>query len=172
MSFIEINCNKNLIYVAIYWIIEITFRLCNKFKSDFFVIFKNNVLNEYVFQINKTAGDLLAGFLVLYSHCSSKSNKVKENEEHDGKINYIYEEPQLAPQKKTIKILIIISILEYLSRSQYWIAYAITGAEKYEVSHALQRDITYTADILMRYALSIIILKIKIRYLNIKNFLL
>ena len=65
MSFIEINCNKNLIYVAIYWIIEITFRLCNKFKSDFFVIFKNNVLNEYVFQINKTAGDLLAGFLVL-----------------------------------------------------------------------------------------------------------
>ena len=103
-------------------------------------------------------------FSFIHSNCSSKSKIVKENEEsNNDKFNYIYEKPQLAPQKKTIKILIIIiSILEYLSRSHYWIAYAITGAEKYEVSHALQRDITYTADIVMRYVLSIIILKIKI----------
>ena len=68
----------------------------------------------------------------------------------------------ISSSKKTIKILIIISILEYLSRCQYWIAYAITGAKKDEISHALQRDITYTVDILMRYAFSIMILKIKI----------
>ena len=92
MSFLEIYCNKSLIYVAIYWIIEITFRLFNKLLPDLFVIFKNKVLNEYVFQINKTVGDLLIGFLVLYSHCSSKSKKVKENEESDDKINYIYED--------------------------------------------------------------------------------
>ena len=64
MSLIEINCNKNLIYFAIYWIIEITFRVYNKLKPEFFMIFKDNVLNEYVFQINKTVGDLLAGFLI------------------------------------------------------------------------------------------------------------
>ena len=132
MSLIEINCNKNLIYVAIYWIIEIAYRLFNKFKSEFFVIFKNDVLNEYAIQINKIVGDLLAGFLVLYIHCSSKSKKVKEIEESNDKIIYIYEEPQLVLQKKTIITkIIIISILEYLSQSRYWIAYAIldTGKE-------------------------------------------
>ena len=157
MSFIEINCNKNLIYFAIYWIIEITFRVYNKLKPEFFMIFKDNVLNEYVFQINKTVGDLLVGFLVLYSHYSSKSKKIKEKEESDDKINYIYEQPQLVPQKKTNNLLIIMSILEYLSRCHYWIAYAITGAGNDEVSQALQRDITYTVDILMRYVFSIII---------------
>jgi len=163
MSLIEINCNKNLIYVAIYWIIEIAYRLFNKFKSEFFVIFKNDVLNEYAIQINKIVGDLLAGFLVLYIHCSSKSKKVKEIEESNDKIIYIYEEPQLVLQGKTIIFkIIIISILEYLSQSRYWIAYAIIDAEKEELSQNLQRDITYTVDILMRYVFSIFILKINI----------
>ena len=164
MSFIEINCNKSLIYFVIYWIIEITFRVYNKLKPEFFMIFKDNVLNEYVFQINKTVGDLLAGFLVLYSHCSSKRKKVKEIEESDDKINYIYEEPQFFPLKKTviIKIIIIISILEYLSQSPFWIAFGILGAEKDEIARTLQRDITYIVGILMRSTFSFMILKVKI----------
>ena len=124
MSFIEINCNKNLIYFAIYWIIEITLRVYNRLKPEFFMIFKDEVLSEYEIQIKKTAGDLLAGFLVLYSHCSSKRKKIKEIEVSNDKINYIYEEPQLVPLKKTIKIkIIIISILEYISLSPFWIAF-------------------------------------------------
>ena len=162
MSFIEINCHKNLIYVALYWILEISFRLSNKFKPEFFVIFKNDVLNEYAIQIKKIAGDLLAGFLVLYSHCSSKSKKVKEKKESNDKIDYIYIETKLTPSKKSILIIIIISILEYLSQSRYWIAYTIIDAEKEELSHSLKRDMTYTVDILMRYVFSIFLLKIRI----------
>ena len=147
MSLIEINCNKNLIYFSIYWILEITFRVYNKLKPEYFKILKNNennVLNEYEVQIKTTVGDLLAGFLVLYSHCSSKSKKVKEILESDDKIYYIYEERKLVLKKKTIMIkLIIISIFEYLSLARYWIAYAIIGAEKDEIAHALQRDVTY-----------------------------
>ena len=121
MSFIEINCHKNLIYVALYWILEISYRLSNKFKPEFFTIFEDNILNEYAIQIKKIAGDLLAGFLVLYSHCSSKSKKVKEKKESNDKIDYIYIETKLTPSKKSILIIIIISILEYLSQSRYWI---------------------------------------------------
>ena len=166
MSLIEINCNKNLIYFSIYWILEITFRVYNKLKPEYFKILENNennVLNEYEVQIKTTVGDLLAGFLVLYSHCSSKSKKVKEILESDDKIYYIYEERKFVLKKKTIMIkLIIISIFEYLSLARYWIAYAIIGAEKDEIAHALQRDVTYIVDIIMRYVFSIMILKIKI----------
>ena len=160
MSFIEITCDKNFIYVAIYWIIEIAFRFFSKIKKELFKIFKDKVLDEYAIQIKKIAGDLLAGFLVLYSHCSSKSKKVKENVEYDDKINYIYEEPQMVPKKKKIKI-IIISILEYLCQTRYWISYAIIG-DKDKISYTIENDSTYIIDILMRYVFSIIILKIMI----------
>ena len=50
----------------------------------------------------------------------------------------------------------------YLSRSLYWISYAITGENNDIVSHTLQKDIVNTLDILMRYAFSIFILKIVI----------
>jgi hypothetical protein len=160
MSFIEITCDKNFIYVAIYWIIEIAFRFFSKIEKELFTIFaEDKVLDEYAIQIKKIAGDLLAGFLVLYSHCSSKSKKVKENVEYDDKINYIYEEPQMVPKKKTTKIMII-GILEYLCQTRYWISYAIIGDKT--ISFTIENDSTYIIDILMRYVFSIIILKIMI----------
>jgi hypothetical protein len=161
MSFIEITCDKNFIYVAIYWIIEIAFRFFSKIEKELFTIFaEDKVLDEYAIQIKKIAGDLLAGFLVLYSHCSSKSKKVKENVEYDDKIYYIYEEPQMVPKKKKIKIMII-GILEYLCQTCYWISYAIIG-DKTKISYSIENDSTYIIDILMRYVFSIIILKIMI----------
>jgi len=130
--------------------------------DEYYNIVINDAINEYIYVILLNISDLLAGFLVLYSHCSSKSKKVKENKESNDKINYIYEEEQLVPLKKSILIIILINILEYLSQSRYWIAYSIIHAEKEELSQNLQRDITYTVDILMRYVFSIFILKINL----------
>ena len=171
MSLLEFNCNKNLIYIAIYWILDITFRLISKLKSDYFKLFDNTVQNEYMYVIYKTAGDLLSGFLYLYSYHSSKSNKEKiekdnKQDNNTDNIDYIYEEPSLAPKKNINRIIIIIGILEYIGRSNYWIAYAIIGAKKSEIYNPLQRDITNTCDIIMRYIFSIFILKIKINKLH------
>ena len=171
MSLLEFNCNKNLIYVAIYWILDISFRLCSKLKPDYFKLFDDTVQNEYMYVIYKTAGDLLSGFLYLYSYLSSKSQKEKVEKQDEqlnnyNSIDYIYEEPILAPMKNMRTIIIIIGILEYISRSNYWIAYAIIGAKKSEIYNPLQRDITNTCDIIMRYIFSIFILKMKIYKLH------
>ena len=58
--------------------------------------------------------------------------------------------------------MIIICCLNYLSRSLYWISYAITGANNNEVSHQLQKDVVNTIDIFMRCIFSIFILHIVI----------
>ena len=55
----------------------------------------------------------------------------------------------------------MIAVLEYISRSNYWLAYAITGAKNDEISHILQKDMTYSLDIIIRYIFSIFLLKLK-----------
>ena len=171
MPILEFNYDKTLIYVAIYWIVEISFRLARKLKKKYFYIVDNKVQNEYILAIYSSIGDLLSGFLVLYIHYSSKSEKEKEGEkikdeekkEKEAKNNLIYEEIRPVPKNYFLKYLIIIAVLEFFCRSNYWLAYVITGLENNdEVSHSLRRDLTNTLDIIMRYIFSIFILKTKI----------
>ena len=99
MSILEFNYNKNLIYVVIYWIVEISFRLARKLKKEYFNIVDDKVQNEYILAIYSPIGDLLSGFLVLYIHYSSKSKKAKEaekikdeeNKKNDVEYSLIYE---------------------------------------------------------------------------------
>ena len=58
--------------------------------------------------------------------------------------------------------MIIIGILDYISRSFFWIAYAITGAEEKKVCFIFEKDMVCTVDIIMRYIFSIFILKISV----------
>ena len=80
MSLITWNFDKNFIYVIIYWVLEIIFRIFFYMKPDFFKMTKNNVLKEYIYVILDILADLLSGFLVLYSKCASKSKKVEKEE--------------------------------------------------------------------------------------------
>ena len=183
MPVLEFNYNKTLIYVAIYWIVEISFRLARKLNQHYFNMVDDKVQYEYILVIYSTIGDLLSGFLVLYIYYSSKSQKEKEeekireeerikeeeNEGNKGNIDeykLIVEEIHLAPKKYNLKYLIIIAILEYIYRSNRWIAFAITGLETNKelsaVSHSFRRDLTNTLDIILRYIFSIFILKTKI----------
>ena len=175
MSFFTLNTNKYLIFIAVYWIIEISQRLFLKLKWDYFMLVENFAQNLYVLAVFRTVADLLSGFLLIYINYSSKSQKekiigTKEKEDDDlnskNKITLIYEEPDLLPQKfifrNFIIIIIIISILEYLSRSNYWITNAIFDANQKEISEQLQRDNKFFVDIFLRYIFSFIILKTKI----------
>ena len=157
MSLLTWNFDKHFIYVIIYWILEIIYRIFLSFKEYSFKITKKAVHDEYILIISAIIGDLFAGFLVLYSKCISKSKKKEKLRTQNEKLIYT----KLDKLKKNFYIkLIIIIIIDYISRSSSWISYAITDVDPKEVSHAFKNNIKITLDIIMRYIYSAFILKI------------
>ena len=159
--------DKNLVYVLIYWILDITFRLLDKFKNDWFTYFEGDeytVPNEYMKVIYMNVGDLLSGFLALFIYKSSKSQKPKEEElDKDIQAYLIYEEINPIQKYSKLKVSIMIffiSLLEYLSNSLSWIGFAVTSSDyKTNSSKFFQRNLTLSLDICIRYILSIFALK-------------
>ena len=164
MGFIKLNFNKNFKYIVIYWILEIALNLTRNLKREYFILIKeDNVQNEYMSVIISNISDLLSGFLYLYIRIASKSPKKKEEKkEKEEENDLIYKEMSPAPRNNNLIIVmkgIIISILEYLSRSFYWISYAIISVKSKEISHLLQKDLLISTDIFVRYIFSIFVLK-------------
>ena len=164
MGFIKLNFNKNFKYIVIYWILEIALNLTRNLKPEYFILIKeDNVQNEYMSVIISNISDLLSGFLYLYIRIASKSPKKKEEKkEKEEENDLIYKEMSPAPRNNNLIIVmkgIIISILEYLSRSFYWISYAIISLKSKEISHLLQKDLLISTDIFVRYIFSIFVLK-------------
>ena len=161
MSLLSFNWDNHFIYAIIYWILEIGVRLVMYLKWDeFFKMSDSQVQNEYIYVVLLTIADLFAGFLVLYIRCSFKSrNKINKT---NTIVEIYYDNYKQNKKKNLIRRLIIICVCTYFSRSLYWISYGITGAENYEVSHELQKDVVNTIDIFMRCIFSIFILHIVI----------
>ena len=164
MGFIKLNFNKNFKYIVIYWILEIALNLTRNLKPEYFILIKEDkVQNEYMSVIISNISDLLSGFLYLYIRIASKSPKKKEKKkEKEEENDLIYVEMSPAPRNNNLIIVmkgIIISILEYLSRSFYWISYAIISVKSKEISHLLQKDLLISTDIFVRYIFSIFVLK-------------
>ena len=164
MSFLSFNLDKHFIYAIIYWILEIFVRLFMYIRWDYFKMSKSDVQNEYIYVILLNIADLLSGFLVLYTFCAFRNtNKTKifniGKTNTTGSVQLIYENKEDYRSKYFFLKLLLICVLDYLSRSLYWISYAITGATNENVSHQLQKDVVNTFDILMRYIFSILILK-------------
>ena len=161
MSLLSFNWDNHFIYAIIYWILEICVRLAMYLKwEEYFKVSDSDIQNEYVYVILLTIADLLAGFLVLYIKLTFK-RPIKPRKSISG-IEYIYDNYKQNKRKYIINKMIIICCLNYLSRSLYWISYAITGANNNEVSHQLQKDVVNTIDIFMRCIFSIFILHIVI----------
>ena len=164
MSFLSFNWDKHFIYAIIYWILEIFVRLFMYIRWHYFKMSKSDVQNEYIYVILLNIADLLSGFLVLYTFCAFRNtNKTKifniGKTNTTGSVQLIYENKEDYRSKYFFLKLLLICVLDYLSRSLYWISYAITGATNENVSHQLQKDVVNTFDILMRYIFSILILK-------------
>lgn len=162
MSLLSFNYDAHFIYAIIYWILEIIIRILMYTNWEYFQMSDDNVQNEYLYVIISNIGDLLSGFLVLYTKCSTKSKnpEARTLSKTNSQIELIYEDTENYKNQKFIRKMIIIGILEYISRSLYWMAYAITKAKREEVSHQLQKDLLNTVDIFMRYIFSIFILKV------------
>ena len=162
MSILSFNWDKHFIYAIIYWFLEISVRLVMYLKWEFFRMSKDSdVQNEYIYVVLLTIADLLGIILVLYIKFSFKTQQSKiEKEKDDFKGKLIYEEQELNKSNNLMLKSIIICVSTYLSRSLYWISYAITGVNNDDVSHQLQKDVVNTLDIVMRYIFSILFLHI------------
>ena len=141
MSLLSFNYDAHFIYAIIYWILEIIIRILMYTNWEYFQMSDDNVQNEYLYVIISNIGDLLSGFLVLYTKYSTKSKnpETRTLSKTNSQIELIYEDTENYKNQKFIRKMIIIGILEYISRSLYWIN---------------------TLDIFMRYIFSIFILKV------------
>ena len=77
MSLLSLDFDKNFIYVIIYCL-EIIYIIVLDQKGQYFIMTNKAFIDEYIFMILYNISDLLAGFLVLYSKCVSKSKKKRK----------------------------------------------------------------------------------------------
>ena len=167
MSLLSFNWDNHFIYAIIYWILEILVRLGMYLRWQYYKMSDSDVENEYIYVVFLTIADLFAGFLVLYVKCTFQRQRQKKNslikvKQTKTLVDKYYDNFKQNKNKNLIKRLLIICTLTYLSRSLYWISYAITGAKNEDVSHTLQKDVVNSIDIFMRCIFSIFILHIVI----------
>ena len=167
ISFFEFNCEHFFVYFIFYWILELLFRLPFTTLDEYFTFNDNMAKNEYIFLIAFNIADILSGFLVWITKHSSKGLKEFEEiktKENNNKISLIYESKDLFIKTNYWQKIIIISFLDFISRSLFWIAYTINDTNKEEnkkICHIFQKDMTISVDIFMRYIFSKFILKMK-----------
>ena len=151
-------CYKNYFYFLIFWILELLVSIFKNliYNHKFFGEFiENDITDEYIDLISLNIADLLAGFLVLYTKYSFKKKEIKK--EKKGDINLIYQHNTPFNPNKKLQLLILISFLDFISRSGYfWFSFFIN---KGRMLNRYNLDIIIAIDILMRYFFSRIILK-------------
>ena len=116
------------------------------------------VIDQYIALILINIEDLLAIFLILYSKWATKSNKI-ETKGTKIQSDLIYKKFDKLKKIFYIK-LIVVAVLDYISHSSYWISYSITRATAGNFSTTLPKNIKIALDIIVRYILSVFILKI------------
>ena len=152
------NFNKNFIFVIVYWVLEIAVIILLDQLGEKFTMTNDMVIDEYISVILINIADLLAIFLILYSKCATKSNKI-ETKGTKIQSDLIYKKFDKLKKIFYIK-LIVVAVLDYISHSSYWISYSITRARAGNFSTTLPKNIKIALDIIVRYILSVFILKI------------
>ena len=169
MKYISFSFYKSYFYFIFYWAFELALKII---KEKLLVNCSGNdssedenimkLINEYINIVSSTLGDLIAGFLVLYSYIVSRSAIEKENTNKKIKsknaIEYIYND--LSKKKNKYTLIFIISILEFISRSTDLLFYSIFS------SNSVIRDgeIAWiiSIDIISRIIFSYYLLKAKL----------
>ena len=104
-------------------------------------------------------GRLLSGFMILYVYCvTRKKSKIRS----ESKNQLIYENPISNKKDKYYYLkLLFITCLELTARSLNFIYFSIINANEDEVYSKNTKDVLTLLDILMRYILSMLMLKVK-----------
>ena len=163
MSFLTLSFDKQLIFVIIYWVFEISVIVLKYFYEDYFSFPKNSIQREYLLRIINITGELLSGFLILYTKFVSKSPRMTNNIKFD-KNELIFDSFH-SLKKISFKKLILICLINYISRCLFWIVYSIYSLTNYkeeQIAFYSGHDLRLAVDIPMRYIFSIFILKMKI----------
>ena len=159
---ISFNWNKYFIYAIIYWIIQISIRTII-FTTEIFTFSDNIVHNEYIIIVLFCIGNLFSFVLVLYTKYSMKSENEIIPVKEDKRADIIFQDPELRYKTNYMRHLLIITLIEYLSYSLYWIAYIIVKVTKRDkIYRQFLTDSCNAFDILTRYSFSIFILKNKL----------
>ena len=154
-------CHKYYFYFLVYWLLEISISITKNFiyvTKDIDIGLENDLMNEYMQLLILVISDLLAGFLVLYTKFSLPKKAKVERSKSKRQISYIYDKDGPVNKNKKIKLLILISFLDFSSRSIYFIFYLI---KEKRLLNRYQTDLIVGMDIFMRYFFSRIILKTK-----------
>ena len=157
---IEPKCYRNYIYILVYWILELFISIIKNLiyvtkTIDIGLI--NDLLNEYLQLVILVISDLLAGFLVIYTKSSFRKKDETKRKRAKGEIILIYKSP--IDVNKKLKLLILISFLDFIARSPYFLFSLINDSR---ALYRYQTDIIIAIDIFMRYFCSKIILNTKI----------
>ena len=122
MSIISFTCDKNYIYVLIYYLFEISETLLENFvfKISNNKDVKENMNLQFMKIILLIFADLILIPLVIYTKCSIKEDKLKRTVSKN-EIQLIYNNPILNKNKKILQYSFLISILDLLSRSVYFL---------------------------------------------------
>ena len=129
--------------------------------DDFFSISKkSSAQNEYIYIIYLAISNLLSGFLILYVKLSMRRKTKTHNKD---KTKLIYKNPLKYRDKYFYLKLILISFLDLLHYSCYFIFFLIEkNATNEDISVKSEKDIKTLLDIIIRYIFSICILKTRV----------
>ena len=123
MSIISFTCDKNYFYVLIYYIFEISGTIIEHFVIEKYLK-KKDVIESMNLQFRKIIlfifADLFLIPFVIYTKCSFKEDKQKRKNSKN-EISLIYNNPILNKNKKILRYTILISILDLISRSVYFL---------------------------------------------------
>ena len=177
MSFLTISFDKQFIYVIIYWILEILLIILKYYHENDFKIPKNSIQREYLYVILTILGELLSGFLILYTKYTSKSQRILEEKGNNKyeKNELIFDSTQITMKSISKTKIILICLIDYISRSLFWIVYSfysLTDYDETKIAFYSANDLQIAMDILIRYIFSILILKMKIHKHSIVSFIM
>ena len=123
MSLISFTCDKNYIYVLIYYILEIGEAILEYFikksKNDRIYNIIYNISSQYTKIILLILADLFFIPFIIYTKCSFKRKK-PERTTSKSEIKLVHYNPFKAKYKKIVLYSILISILDLISRSVYF----------------------------------------------------
>ena len=166
MSIFSFNWDINIVYIIFYWLIDIGFRLVMylKYLKESRSFSEKEYITQLIYVFLLNISDLFSGFLVLYTKFVTKRERkdkipLRKNRGSRG-YSLIHEGINKYCRHKFLRNLILITILDYIANSLDCISFAITNVTSEQIYHQAQIDIVNTFDILMRYILSIFILKI------------
>jgi len=180
MSIISFTCDKNYFYILIYYIFQIGEALLEYFvkeknsKEDEIkdktyndlLSIKENMKVHFMKIILYIFADLILMPSIIYTKCSLKKQKQEGINSKNG-IRLIYNNPILKKSKKILQYTILISILDLVSRSVYFIFFFSFLKEDIieNLPKRYNMDYLLALDIILRFLFSRIILKFFFLYI-------